>query len=101
MAVSTTRPLQKKPKTKAPKKIREQKWFPKPVKNLEDSGLSHGFISDMALKVMYIRGQVSGYQVAEQLKLPFTSVVQPIMEYLKREQMCEIRGAGGLGAGAY
>lgn len=55
----------------------------------------------MALKIMYLKGQVTGYAVAEQIRLPFVTVVGPVMDYLKREQLCEVKGSGGLGAGAY
>src|SRR5687768_7710458 len=76
-------------------------WQPPPVQSLEDTGLTHGFLSDMALKIMYIRGQITGYDIAEQLRLPFQTVMSAIMDFLKREQMCEIKGSGGLGAGNY
>lgn len=76
-------------------------WQPPPVNSLEDTGLSHGFLSDMILKVMYFRGQITGYQIAEHLRLPFQTVLHSIMDHLKREQFCEVKGSGGLGAGAY
>ncbi len=76
-------------------------WQPPPIRGIEDTGLSQGFIADMALKIMYLKGQVTGYAIAEQIRLPFASVVGPVMDYLKREQMCEVKGSGGLGAGAY
>ncbi len=76
-------------------------WQPPPIRTIEDTGLSQGFIADMALKIMYLKGQVTGYAIAEQIRLPFSTVVGPVMDYLKREQMCEIKGSGGLGAGAY
>jgi predicted ATPase with chaperone activity len=76
-------------------------WTPPPIHNLADTGLSHGFVTDMVLKVMYLRGQVTGHEVADQLKLPFQAVLLPIMEFIKREQMCEVKGSGGLGPGAY
>lgn len=76
-------------------------WSPEPVKSLEDSGLTESFLQDMALKIMYFRGQVTGYQIADQIKLPFQTVLAPIMDFLKREQMCEVKGSGGLGSGSY
>ncbi|MFZ0544289.1 MAG: hypothetical protein WAM60_02550 [Candidatus Promineifilaceae bacterium] len=76
-------------------------WQPPPIDSLESTGLSHGFLSDMVLKIMYFRGQLTGYQIAEHLRLPFQTVLHPIMDHLKREQFCEVKGSGGLGAGAY
>lgn len=76
-------------------------WQPSALENLEETGLTRGFVSDMALKVLYFQGQATGYEIAEKLHLPFTTVLGPIMDFLKREQMCEIKGSGGLGAGSY
>lgn len=76
-------------------------WFPAPVQNLEDTGLTETFLQDLALKIMYNRGQVTGYYIAEEVKLPFQTVMLPILEFLKREQMCEVKGSGGIGAGTY
>ncbi len=76
-------------------------WQPSVIKSLEDTGLTHGFLSDMALKYMYIRGQVTGFQIAEDICVPFATVLSPILDFLKRERMCEVTGSGGLGAGAY
>lgn len=76
-------------------------WQPPPIQSIEDTGLSHGFLSDMAIKVLYFRGQATGFEVADALRLPFQGVVALIMEFLKREQMCEVKGSGGLGAGSY
>ena len=81
--------------------ILDKTWFPEPVKSLEETGLTETFLQDLALKIMYNRGQVTGFQVAEEVKLPFQTVMLPILEFLKREQMCEVKGSGGLGAGTY
>jgi len=76
-------------------------WQPPSVNSLEETGLSSGFLNDMILKVMYFRGQLTGYQIAEHLRLPFQTVLHSLMDHLKREQFCEVKGSGGLGAGAY
>lgn len=76
-------------------------WLPPPIESLEDTGLSRGFVSDLALKVLYFQGQATGYEIAEKLHLPFTTVLSPVMDFLKREQMVEVKGSGGLGSGSY
>lgn len=81
--------------------LRRAGWRPPPLQSLEDTGLSQGFVSDMALKVLYYQGQATGFEIAEKLRLPFTTVLSPIMDFLKREQMCEVKGSGGLGSGSY
>ena len=76
-------------------------WRPKPINSLEDTGLTQGFIAELVLKTIYFRGQVTGYEVADHIRLPFQNVVRPVLENLKRERLCEVKGAGGLGAGAF
>ncbi|MFO7540238.1 MAG: ATP-binding protein [Chloroflexota bacterium] len=76
-------------------------WQPSDVTKIEDTGLDVGFLQDMVLKVMYFRGQITGHDIADHLRLPFQAVLAPIMDFLKREQMCEVKGSGGLGSGSY
>jgi predicted ATPase with chaperone activity len=78
-------------------------WSPPEINSIEETGLSHGFLEDLTLKVMYFRGQITGYEVAEYMHLPFQNVVSPILDFLKREQMCEVKGSArsGLGEGAW
>jgi predicted ATPase with chaperone activity len=76
-------------------------WHAPPIDSVEATGLNLGFISDLALKIMYFRGQVTGFEIAEELRLPFQTIVQKVLDYLKREQMCEVTGSGGLGAGTF
>jgi predicted ATPase with chaperone activity len=78
-----------------------QGFEPPPVNSIEDTGLNLGFISDLVVKVMYFAGYTTGYEIAERVKLPFAKVVGETLEFLKREQYCEVKGAGGLGAAAY
>ncbi len=75
---------------------------PPPPRNLEETGLNLGFLSDLLMKIMYFEGYISGATIAERLKLPFTGVVDQVLEFLKREQFCEVRSAsGGFGEQAY
>jgi len=71
-------------------------------KSVEETGLGLGFLADLAIKIMYFGGYISGYEIAEAMKLPFAGVVDEVLEFLKREQFCEVKGAaGGLGESAY
>ncbi len=76
-------------------------WTPPPVKSIEETGLNQGFLQDLALKLMYYRGQLTGHDIANLMHLPFYTIVGPSLDFLKREQMCEIKGSGGLGAASY
>jgi len=70
-------------------------------KSIEETGLTLGFLADLAIKIMYFEGYISGYEIADTMKLPYTGVVDEVLEFLKREQFCEVKGAGGLGESAY
>ena len=72
------------------------------VRSIKDTGLSLSFLSDLVLKLLYYRGSgISGFEISEAIKLPFTGVLEPVMEFLKRELFCEVMGRGGIGESSY
>jgi predicted ATPase with chaperone activity len=73
---------------------------PEPT-TIEETGLGLGFVSDLALKILYFQGYVTAAEIAEKMRLPFMGVIERIMEFLKREMLCEIKGASGLGQSSY
>ena len=77
------------------------RFVPKAPRSVEDTGLNLGFLTDLALKVMYFEGYLSGYELAERMRLPYAGVVDHILEFLKREKLCEVKGAGGFAEAAY
>ena len=79
----------------------QQLFRPPEPTSIEDTGLGLGFLSDLALKILYFQGYVTGAEIAEKMRLPFMGVVERLMEFLKREMLCEIKGAGGLGQSSY
>src|SRR5450432_1850741 len=76
-------------------------WAPPPINTLADTGLNLLSVADLVLKVLYFGGYMAGHQVAEIVKLPFTGVVDQVMDFLKREKFVEVRGSGGLGEAGY
>jgi predicted ATPase with chaperone activity len=70
-------------------------------RSIEETGLNLGFLTELALKIMYFEGYLSGSQIADRMKLPFAAVVDQVLEFLKREQMAEVKGSGGFGEQAY
>ncbi|HEX6386158.1 MAG TPA: ATP-binding protein [Anaerolineae bacterium] len=77
------------------------RWEPPAIQSVEETGLSQGFLQDLALKFLYFRGQLTGHEIADSMHLPFANVVSRLMDFLKREQMCEVKGSGGLGSATY
>jgi predicted ATPase with chaperone activity len=91
-APAAARPSQQQP---------AQPWAPPPMRTIEDTGLNLITIADLALKVMYFGGIMTGAKVADIIKLPYTGIVDQVMEFLKREKFIEVKGQGGLGEAAF
>ncbi len=79
-----------------------QKFTLSTVRSIEETGLSLSFLADLVLKMLYYRGAgISGYDIADEIKLPFSGVIDQVMEFLKREKFCEVKGTGGFGESSY
>lgn len=77
-------------------------YAPPALMTLEDTGISPLWLQDLVLKVMYFQGYLTGYKIAEEVTLPFSGVIDQILEALKREKLIEVRSSQmGLGEGAY
>ena len=78
-----------------------------PVRNLPEprsiaeTGLTFGFLTDLALKVVYFANELTGQGVADQLKLPFAHVVEELLAFLIRDDSLAITGSTGFGERAY
>jgi predicted ATPase with chaperone activity len=76
-------------------------WSPAPLTNLDDTHLNVLNLADLVLKVLYLGGVLTGHEIAEIVKLPFTGVLEEIIDFLKREKYLEVRGSGGFGEASY
>jgi MoxR-like ATPase len=77
-------------------------FFPPPITKLEDTGLSMLWLQDLALKIFYYQGYLTGFKAAEEIALPFAGIVDQILESLKREKLVEVKSSqAGLGEGSY
>lgn len=78
-------------------------FFPPPITKIDDTGLSGLWLQDLALKLLYYQGYLTGFRIAEELALPFPGVVDQLIEILKREKLVEVKTAqnAALGEGAY
>jgi len=68
---------------------------------VKDTGLSLGFLADLALKVLYFEGYMSGLEIAQALALPFAGVIEQVLLFLKRERFCEVKGSTGAQESSY
>ncbi len=77
-------------------------FIPPAIQKISDTGLSQLWLQDLALKILYFQGYMSGFKIAEAMTLPFAGITDQILEALKREKFVEVRSSQmGLGEGAY
>ncbi len=78
-------------------------FIPPTISSLEDTGLSALWLQDLVLKVLYFRGYMTGFKIAEEICLPLSGVADQLLTALKQEKFIEVKSAqGGLGGdGAY
>lgn len=76
-------------------------WVPPPVTSIEETGLSRLHIADLVLKALYFSGDMVGHSISDVVKLPFSGVLDDVLEFLKRERFVEVRGSGGFGESSF
>ena len=77
------------------------RFVPPPISRIADTGLSQLGLQDLALKILYNGGYMTGFKVAEVMSLPFAGLVDQILEALKREKFVEVKTQVGFGEGSY
>ena len=94
--VPSQQPQQQSPPQKAeePSSKRTSSWVPAPLERLEDTGLTKVAVSDLVLKTLYFRGDMTGHQISDATKLPYTKVLDGVIDFLKHEKLLDILGAG-------
>jgi predicted ATPase with chaperone activity len=82
--------------------VADSGFSPPQINSLDDTGLSPLWLQDLILKVLYFRGYLTGFKIAEEITLPFAGVVDQLLTTLKQEKSIEVKSSqGGLGEGAY
>jgi predicted ATPase with chaperone activity len=87
----------------------ENQWTPKPPESaaplapqsFEETGLTQAFIGDLALKLLYQKGQATAQDLADTMCLPLTKILQPVLDFLKNEHLVEVKGGSGVAAATY
>jgi predicted ATPase with chaperone activity len=75
---------------------------PQQINCVEDTGLSLLWLQDLALKILYFQGYLTGFKIAEAMALPFSGTVEQILDGMKKDKLIEVRSSQmGLGEGAY
>jgi predicted ATPase with chaperone activity len=73
---------------------------PSAPENLQQTGLTLGFLSDMILRTLYTRGGMLGLDLAKLLCLPF-KVIEEALNFLKGEKCLEVLGGDLIGRVSY
>ena len=76
---------------------KEDSFQPLAPRTVDETGISLGLLGDLALKIFYFESYLTGRDLASRMGLPFPNVVSVVLEFLRREQLCEVRSATGRG----
>ena len=68
--------------------------------NIEQSGLRLDMLVQLVVKSLHFAGELSGLELAERLGVNF-SVIEPAIDQLKAQHLCEIVGGTSLGPPSY
>lgn len=74
---------------------RDQPFVPTAPNSLEAAGLNASMVEELIARYLLNRGEASGRQIADQLRLPFR-LIDPVLNRLKSEQMTVYRGANSV-----
>jgi MoxR-like ATPase len=60
-------------------------------RQLRRTGIRKGVLADLALKILYLQGEMSLIELSEHIRLGM-GVVEEIFQFLRKEQFCEVKG---------
>jgi len=61
-----------------------------------DTGVPKSLLEDLALKILYVRGELLLSTLSEEMKLSL-AIIDDLFQRLRRDQFCEVKGmAGGI-----
>src|SRR5947208_16457215 len=65
---------------------------PPAVEHVQDTGIEPGFIADLILKIVYFHSIIPAARIAEVLQLPYSGVVDGLIDDLKIHHFMEVQG---------
>jgi hypothetical protein len=75
-------------------------YTPPTPMSLKEVGLNRDSLIHLIVKVLYFAGEVTGSYLSNRLRLPYT-IVDELIEFIKSEKMCEVKGISGIGKTSY
>src|SRR5687767_11182833 len=67
-------------------------FIPQKVDSLDQAGLRPGMVTDLIVKALYVRGQVTPMDLMALLKLPYYGVIEPQLRELVDQELCYVSG---------
>ena len=61
---------------------------------MQDLGVRRSLVEDLALKILYLQGEVTLVELADQMRVSF-GIIEEVFERLRKEQLCEVKGLLG------
>ncbi|MBI3923360.1 MAG: ATP-binding protein [Armatimonadetes bacterium] len=65
--------------------------FPAVPNSVEETGLSFSFLCDLTMKTLMVRGQITGGDLADFLRLPYSKVMEDVLRFLRDDGQVEIK----------
>jgi predicted ATPase with chaperone activity len=78
----------------------ERRQMPPVPGNIEATGLTEEFVTDLLLKTLYVQGARTGAELSDFLKLPFP-LLDDLLIDLQQRRYCEVRGTRGVSRSSY
>ncbi len=78
----------------------EHEPVPRMPETISETGLDFGFLSDLALKIVYSDTNCTSERVADKIKLPL-GIAEDLLRHLYREKLIEIKGRINLQSNSY
>lgn len=61
---------------------------------IEETGVRKGLLEELATKILFLQGEMSLVELADHLCVSI-AVVEQIFQFLRKEQLCEVKGMSG------
>src|SRR5437016_6234726 len=61
---------------------------------IERTGIRRGLLEDLALKILYLNGEMTLIELSDHLCLSL-GVVEEIFQFFRKERLCEVKGMSG------
>lgn len=85
---------------KGPQGVDSASMHPQMPTTLEEAGISQDLVTQLVLKMMHFGSDYTGAEMARKLGLEF-SVIEPVLDFLKRSHQCEVFGGALVGGPSY